>query len=477
MKLEDVTMEIRPRSDFEAVDSGFAMARRDFWRCWLLWWMAMLPILALIPLMKTIPIVWVVIFLWWKLTASRMVLYQLSRRLFGENPTWKGLWRELPRAWVRRFFYRMILTRLSPWKPISLVVEELEGLRGANYKSRMSMVMRRGEGMVFLLTLISVVGVAFLAMGLMLTSMMVVSEVIRDSWAELFSWEDELIVPNGFAWVCVSSLAMAAPLVDIFMTGAGFGLYINSRTWVEGWDVELAFKRLANRLSKNLTVLLLGFGLMFVTTKSVRAEEASPREMIEEIKKHDDFIIHKEKYKELKPSSTSSSMPSAPIGGLAQIMGVIGYVLLGALGVGILFLIGWLIYRARSLTGSSSGEKFAAPKARVVMGLEVTSESLPDDILNAAQRLWQQGSRLQALGLLYRGSLSWWITRAGIEIAESDTEGDCLRRVEQVKPQQLGYFSQLTSLWMKGAYATELPQEQQWQELCQQWPFIERRQE
>ena len=100
------------------------------------------------------------------------------------------------------------------------------------------MVMRRGEGMVFLLTLISVVGVAFLAMGLMLTSMMVVPEVIRDSWAELFSWEDELIVPNGFAWVCVSSLAMAAPLVDIFMTGAGFGLYINSRTWVEGWDVE-----------------------------------------------------------------------------------------------------------------------------------------------------------------------------------------------------------------------------------------------
>ena len=102
MKLEDVTMEIRPRSDFEAVDSGFAMARRDFWRCWLLWWMAMLPILALIPLMKTMPILWVVIFLWWKLTASRMVLYQLSRRLFGENPTWKGLWRELPRAWVRR---------------------------------------------------------------------------------------------------------------------------------------------------------------------------------------------------------------------------------------------------------------------------------------------------------------------------------------------------------------------------------------
>ena len=44
MRLEDVTMEIRPRTDWEAVDSGFAMVRRDFWRCWLLWWMALIPV-------------------------------------------------------------------------------------------------------------------------------------------------------------------------------------------------------------------------------------------------------------------------------------------------------------------------------------------------------------------------------------------------------------------------------------------------
>jgi hypothetical protein len=476
MRLEDVTMEIRPRSDYEAVDSGFAMARRDFWRCWLLWWMAMLPMLLLIPVMKSLPVLWLLIFVWWKLTASRMVLYQLSRRLFGEHPTWKDLWRELPRAWGRRFFYRMILTRLSPWKPISLVVEELEGLRGANYKSRMAMVMRRGEGMVFLLTLISVVGVVFLALGLLLTAMMVVPEVIRDSWSDLFSWEDELIVPEGFAWISICSMALAASLVDIFMTGAGFGLYINSRTWVEGWDVELAFKRLANRLGKNLTILLIGFGMIFAATTSLRAEPATPRETIEEIKKHDDFIIHKEKYKVPKTTASPSKMSGAPISGLAEMMSVFGYVLLGALGLGLLFLIGWLIYRSRSLLGSSSTEKIATPKARVVMGLEVTAESLPDDILSAAQRLWLQGSRLQALGLLYRGSLSWWITRAGVEIAESDTEGDCLRRVELVKHQQSGYFSQLTALWMKGAYAKEMPLEQQWQELCQQWPFAERSQ-
>ena len=40
MKLEAVTAEIRPRSDWEAVDLGLAMVRRDFWRCFLMWWLA-----------------------------------------------------------------------------------------------------------------------------------------------------------------------------------------------------------------------------------------------------------------------------------------------------------------------------------------------------------------------------------------------------------------------------------------------------
>lgn len=99
MKLEEVTMEIRPRSDMEAMDSGFALVRRDFWRCLGLWWMAFLPMLLLLPVMVEWLPVWLGLAWWWKLSGCRMVVYQLSRRLFGEQPTWKSLWRELPRAW------------------------------------------------------------------------------------------------------------------------------------------------------------------------------------------------------------------------------------------------------------------------------------------------------------------------------------------------------------------------------------------
>jgi hypothetical protein len=107
------------------------------------------------------------------------------------------------------------------------------------------------------------------------------------------------------------------------------------------------------------------------------------------------------------------------------------------------------------------------------MGMEVAAESLPADVLAAARRMWAAGSHLQAMSLLYRGALSWWIERAGVEIIESDTEGDCLRRVMLSDHVQAPYFAALTESWIRGAYAKELPGQSVWEDLCSRWPFAE----
>src|SRR6218665_3906363 len=102
MRLEDVTAEIRPRSDWEAVDLGFAMIRRDFWRCFTVWWLALLvPLLTAGWFLREMPLVLAMLFWWWKPVGSRMVLFELSRRLFGEQPGWRAVFREIPRAWFR----------------------------------------------------------------------------------------------------------------------------------------------------------------------------------------------------------------------------------------------------------------------------------------------------------------------------------------------------------------------------------------
>lgn len=117
------------------------------------------------------------------------------------------------------------------------------------------------------------------------------------------------------------------------------------------------------------------------------------------------------------------------------------------------------------------------PSARVVMGMEISPDTLPDDVPTSAWALWQQGRHQEALGLLYRGSISRVMTDSQVEIQESDTEGDCMRRVEMAGSEAFPeYFRGITGAWTRIAYAGVRPADADVDALCRQWPFGERRQ-
>ncbi|MEZ5302318.1 MAG: DUF4129 domain-containing protein [Verrucomicrobiales bacterium] len=98
-------------------------------------------------------------------------------------------------------------------------------------------------------------------------------------------------------------------------------------------------------------------------------------------------------------------------------------------------------------------------RARSVMGMDITPESLPQDIAAAARMLWGKGDARGALKLLYRGSIAWMIDAAGVPIEESDTEGDCLRRARRgTDGARAAYFATLTDVWILTAYATREPE-------------------
>ena len=142
--------------------------------------------------------------------------------------------------------------------------------------------------------------------------------------------------------------------------------------------------------------------------------------------------------------------------------------------------IGWLIWanrRAIFNRGWRSRPTKDARAVRVVMGMVVTPESLPADLPGEAWQLWRAGRRREALALLYRGAISRAIATGGAEILESDTEGDCLRRVEHAGPAaHPAYFHTLTGAWIRLAYAGHCPADGDVEALCHQWPFtVERR--
>jgi hypothetical protein len=87
-------------------------------------------------------------------------------------------------------------------------------------------------------------------------------------------------------------------------------------------------------------------------------------------------------------------------------------------------------------------------------GLDISPESLPDDIGAAALGLLQAGRTRDALSLLYRGALSCAVHRYGVVIDPSFTEAEALRAVEgRLDGARVNYFRELIGLWQRVVYA------------------------
>lgn len=284
-----------------------------------------------------------------------------------------------------------------------------------------------------------------------------------EAWDPQNAYDLPLLIARTAA-VC---MMLSMSLTDLFATGAGFGIYINNRTWIEGWDVELAFRRLAQRLGK-VAVFLIS---CFILTFSANGQEAkSAADRIKQVKAHPDFIVHTVTDKVPKSSVSPSFIPAELVKVLVYVFGIGAVVVL--LGV-----IAFAIWKNRHVFSMRMrGEKLqrATPSARVVMGMEVSPDTLPADIPTAAWILWQQGRHQEALGLLYRGSISRVMEIGKVEIQESDTEGDCMRRVDSAgQTAHPEYFRGITGVWIRLAYAGIGPADIEVQALCQQWPFGE----
>ena len=474
MKLEAVTAEIRPRSDWEAVDLGLALVRRDFWRCFLMWWLAVaLPCALAGWWLWDRPMLWFLAFWWMRLAGSRLVLFELGRRLFGEQPRWRESLREIPGAWTRRFFHRFLLGRLSPWLPVTLAVDDLEGLRGKAQRLRCKQISRRGESTVLWIYLMGDLAAVWLGIAILMLAGMFIPEGQDGAWqTAVQSWDPSqpFEIPMLVLRVVLACVMLAMSLTDVFVTGAGFGIYLNNRTWLEGWDVELALKRMARRIGTTAALMMAGL-LCWMAPQSFASEKTDAARLIAEVKADEAFKVHTVKQRIPKEREAKT-----PLDLNLRWLGEWSLWLLAAAAIG---LLAWLLWTNRdSLKRRASGMEPAGGKSpvRVVMGMEVSPESLPADIAAATQALWHNGHHREALGLLYRASISRLLESGCVEIRESDTEGDCLRRVELAgSPAHPDYFRFVTRAWTRMAYAGEVPADVEIDALCAGWPFDERR--
>jgi len=485
MKLEEVTAQLRPRGSWEAVDLGFALTRRHFPLLLASWSLTVMPLWALLLLAsRWIPMGWVLLAIWWlKPVYDRVPLFVLSRSLFGATPKLREVLRAWPGMLVRRLPW-LLVARVPWWiagpafswaRPLLLPVIDLEGQRGGAWKTRRAVLLRQAGGTALSLLMLcglyeTILVFALLTLGSQLAADPLGAFELGDAFVEAVFRRGQMA--PWLEWCLIGGYLAAMTLVELFYVGGGFGLYLNSRTTLEGWDVELAFRRLARRLGKAaaiLTAALLPLGTAHADDTKSAPQLSTESQAIRDVLAHEDFKVHE---RETGSWERDGNEPRPGINAPGWFQ-ALGNVLFYAVITGLCVLVAWLIWKNREFFMRRDRAGKAAPTGpRTLMGMDVAPDSLPADIAAAARARWEAGDARGALSLLYRGALSWLIHSAHAPVRDGDTEGDCLRHANAItEPVRREYFAVLTGQWVTVAYAQRVPAVLEVERLLASWPF------
>jgi hypothetical protein len=327
-----------------------------------------------------------------------------------------------------------------------------------------------------------------------------------------WNWEDLLGLSAEWLWLeHLSNLLYALVLIvwEPIYVACGFSLYLNRRTHLEAWDIELAFRRLRQRLLGALPIFLLACGLLlwpathsvWAATPTADAARQGPesgrllnqpltsetaRERIDALLDQPPFQ-HRETVTRWRlgeaddaqePEALARLLERLLQGGsfweslesLAQALEVL-------LWTGLALLVTLVLWRYRDWL-QTFGSRIQPPNRRhrpaptQLFGLDVAPESLPNDVASEAERLWQQDPRA-ALALLYRGLLSHLLHDFQLPLKAAHTEGEVLLRVHQLQREPLSRFAeQLTHHWQRQAYGHQNAEDVVRDELCAGWRVL-----
>lgn len=490
MDLERIAVVLRPRRPWEAVDLGFALVRA-WWRpVYAAWLATVLPIWVLVSLALYRYPGWAVFLLWWlRPLFDRVPLFVLSRALFGAPPTTGATLRQLPRLWGRQLPGALLARRLDPARSFHLPVYQLEeGLTRAQRRQRTRLLSQDGGSQAGWTTVACLH--LELAAWLALLGLLPLLEPYPGAFdfGALFGVDDDVPAPM-WAWPLWSAMSfLAFSAIEPFYVAGGFSLYLSRRTRLEGWDVEIAFRRLAARLGAPRTsaaalllLTLLGAGGPAPASAqpappapAAQSTEDAPAKAIREILAEPELVTkERRKVWQLKnPVEEKKRQPRRTFA-LPELLGElvrpIALVAAAALAVVLVLLVA---RHVRGLPASMPRGRPAAPQGPATLfGLDLRPASLPDDVPGTAWALWEKGEKAAALGLLYRGALVGLVQQDGLPIRESWTEGDCLRSVmanqrADKHGERAESFAHLTRAWQAAAYAHRAPATGEMQDLC-----------
>lgn len=495
-----------------------AMVRAHWKRLIAAWLVCFVPVVLVASLMFLSHPWAASLFVWWlKPLFDRVPLFLLSRATFGAMPGLRETLKSLLPVWRRHLLRDLTIGRFNLARSFDMPVRDLEGLRGKACRQRLKTLHVRTRRSAVWLTLACVNFEWVASLSLIGLIFLFVPQGAYSGFLEMLFSSDQ---PVRMAVLLNVTYYLAVTLIEPFYVAGGFALYLNRRTLLEGWDIEIVFRRLAQRISSQagsaaarpiagllvafvLAACLLGFPDHALAEKLPApaaaasgkhppvADEAAEaqglataqpgvyvgvkaqRERIAKVMALKDLQTrHMETHWKYTGKQTPKKKP-VDWGWLKNVAGWfstaarVAEVVLWSL---LALAVAWLIHKRRYWLKYL---RVASPPDRAVkllFGLDVEPESLPEDVAGAAWSMWQAGQSRAAMSLLYRGALSHFVTREKLELGMQATEEDCLRLCRQrVAPEVGDYFGRLTRTWQQLAYAARPPAQEAVRDLCRDW--------
>lgn len=457
MQPADIAITLRRRSPWEAMDLGFTMLRR--------WWrpvyaahaLIFVPLIgALIAACWAFNKLWLaMLILWWlEPLYDRVVLHVLSRAVFGELTSWRDVLRQSGQWLGTGLFWALTFDRFDLARSFNLPVRQLEGQRGRERRARKNVLGRRTRTYAVWLT---VVWLHFEAV--LIWSAGGLAGLLLPAQAERARSEDDSFFGSMFEMLQRASVddaivyAAVIFLLEPFFVAAGFALYLNRRTLLEGWDIEVALRRIAEKHA--VPAMIAVFALVFAAMPSpVYAQAKDAKKEIAEVLKAKEFGYHRQtegwRAKQRPEEKKTDSRRGNWFGlgyALANAIEVLLWIAAGAI---IAYALWWAA-RMLPRRGAAPPEPYRPPAA--LFGMELAPETLPPDVGAAAAALAREGKLREALSLLYRGALSELVHKRGVQLLTSHTEGDVLRLSGEPP-----YLEALINAWRNCAYARRMPE-------------------
>jgi hypothetical protein len=503
MELERISVMLRPRVPREALDLGAAVLRANARAVWSAWFAFTLPLFVLcnaLGVLLGIPWLGLVLMWWLKPLFDRVPLYVLSHAVFEQAPHWREALRGQRRWSWRSTLAGLTWLRIDSHRALRLPLDLLEGAAAKQRSLRWKVLRRRIGGVTSMLTYTCLQFELVLFLSVWLFALFLIPHEWRPQSLPGFFRDDIHHAATLWTLAAAGVAYLAMSVIEPLYVACGFALYLNRRTQLEAWDIDLAFRRLRARLEglgKVLGVLLLCGGALALparATAPARGASVPLAPVVISI----DKIFHQppersdarfaaaaaQAYRDPRfggehterrwvfkyPWTSDPKARITPFPLLGQLLSGIFKGLLWLLVIGALGTLLWFAWRHRGRWAREAEED--APMTPASVQASVHGEQpLPADLAGATRQLWQAQRRREALALLYRGCVEQTARLLQVPPSTDATEADWLRLATSIGDlQRAQQVVAIVRTWQFAAYAGRYPDDAVIETLLSGWP-------